>query len=84
MRLADDAAISLRSELALAKDAVMTRAFGEHHLTVMIRADQLSELEVATRRHTMLSESRDLPPCAKIWIGGGVLGTASPGILVIL
>ena len=49
MRSADDAAISLRSELVLAKDEVAAgrAAFGEHHLTVMIRANELSELEVA-------------------------------------
>ncbi|MDQ3144222.1 MAG: hypothetical protein M3Q57_05010 [Pseudomonadota bacterium] len=47
MRSADDAALSLRSELTLAKDEVAAgRAlFGEHHLTVMIRAANLAELD---------------------------------------
>ncbi|MEO7864266.1 MAG: VirB4 family type IV secretion/conjugal transfer ATPase, partial [Sphingomicrobium sp.] len=47
MRSADDAAVSLRSELALAKDSVSSgrTVFGEHHLTVMIRASNLDELD---------------------------------------
>ncbi len=47
MRSADDAAISLRSELTLAKDEVAAgRAlFGEHHLTVMLKAGSLAELD---------------------------------------
>nr|MBA3730272.1 VirB4 family type IV secretion/conjugal transfer ATPase [Sphingomonas sp.] len=47
MRSADDAAISLRSELTLAKDEVSAgrSLFGEHHLTVLIRAGSLAELE---------------------------------------
>ena len=49
MRSADDSAVSLRSELALAKDDVSAgRAlFGEHHLTVMVKAADLSELDIA-------------------------------------
>ncbi len=47
MRSADDAAVSLRSELTLAKDEVSAgrSLFGEHHLTVLIRAGSLAELE---------------------------------------
>ena len=39
MRAADDEALSLRDELALAKDEVAAAraAFGEHHLTVLVR-----------------------------------------------
>jgi type IV secretion system protein VirB4 len=49
MKSADDAAVSLRSELALAKDEVSAgRAlFGEHHLTVMIKAGSIADLESA-------------------------------------
>jgi type IV secretion system protein VirB4 len=49
MKSADDAAVSLRSELALAKDEVSAgRAlFGEHHLTVMIKAGSVADLEAA-------------------------------------
>jgi type IV secretion system protein VirB4 len=49
MRSADDAAVSLRSELTLAKDEVSAgRAlFGEHHLTVMLKAPSLVELDAA-------------------------------------
>lgn len=48
MRSADDAAHSLRSELTLAKDEVAAgrSLFGEHHLTVMLRADKLADLEM--------------------------------------
>ena len=47
MRSADDAAISLRSELALAKDDVAAgrAVFGEHHLTVLLKAATLAELD---------------------------------------
>lgn len=49
MRSADDAAVSLRSELALAKDEVSAgRAlFGEHHLTLLLKAASLAELDAA-------------------------------------
>lgn len=49
MKSADDAAVSLRSELALAKDEVSAgRAlFGEHHLTVMIKSGSVADLEAA-------------------------------------
>jgi type IV secretion system protein VirB4 len=48
MRSAEDAAVSLRSELALAKDEVAAgrSLFGEHHLTVLIKAASLAELDV--------------------------------------
>jgi type IV secretion system protein VirB4 len=47
MRSAGDQAVSLRSELALAKDEVAAgrSLFGEHHLTVMLRASSLAELD---------------------------------------
>ncbi|MDB5700329.1 MAG: VirB4 family type secretion/conjugal transfer ATPase [Sphingomonadales bacterium] len=50
MRSADDAAVSLRTELAAAQDDVAAgrSVFGEHHLTIMIRADTPSALDVAT------------------------------------
>lgn len=60
MRSADDAAVSLRSELVIAKDEVAAgrAAFGEHHLTVMIRGESLSELELAVgEAQAMLSET---------------------------
>ncbi len=49
MRSADDAAVSLRSELTLAKDEVAAgrSLFGEHHLTVLVKAANLAELDVA-------------------------------------
>ena len=49
MRSADDAAVSLRGELMLAKDdlAAGRAAFGEHHLTVMVRGADLAELDAA-------------------------------------
>ncbi len=47
MRSADDAAVSLRSELSLAKDEVSAgrAVFGEHHLTVLLKAATLAELD---------------------------------------
>ncbi|MEO7364974.1 MAG: VirB4 family type IV secretion/conjugal transfer ATPase [Sphingomicrobium sp.] len=49
MRSANDSAVSLRSELALAKDEVSAgRAlFGEHHLTVLLKAASLADLDVS-------------------------------------
>ncbi len=49
MRSADDAAVSLRSELASAKDDVAAgrAGFGEHHLTILVRADSLEALDEA-------------------------------------
>jgi type IV secretion system protein VirB4 len=47
MRASDDEALSLRDELALAKDDVASgRAmYGEHHMTVAVRGDQLPEVD---------------------------------------
>lgn len=47
MRSADDAAHSLRSELTFAKDEVSAgrTLFGEHHLTIMLKADTLADLD---------------------------------------
>ena len=49
MRSAGDDAVSLRSELTIAKDEVAAgrSTFGEHHLTVLLRADSPEELESA-------------------------------------
>jgi type IV secretion system protein VirB4 len=49
MRSSDDEALSLRGELSVAKDDVAAgRAiFGEHHLTVAVRADAMSEVDDA-------------------------------------
>jgi type IV secretion system protein VirB4 len=46
MRAADDEALSLRADLATAKDDVAAgrSAFGEHHLTVMVKAASLAAL----------------------------------------
>ena len=47
MRAADDEALSLRGELAVARDdlAAGRAAFGEHHLTVAVRAASLKEVD---------------------------------------
>ena len=49
MRAADDEAHSLRQDLSTAKDDVAAgrSAFGEHHLTVMVKAPSLGELNKA-------------------------------------
>jgi type IV secretion system protein VirB4 len=49
MRAADDEAISQRQDLTRAKDAVAggRAAFGEHHLTVMVKAESLRDLDIA-------------------------------------
>lgn len=49
MRAADDEALSLRQGLLAAKDEVAAgrAAFGEHHLTVMVRAPSLASLAEA-------------------------------------
>ena len=60
MRAADDAAVSLRGELAAAKDSVAAgrAAFGEHHLSIMVRADSLDALdEAAGEVQAALSEA---------------------------
>jgi type IV secretion system protein VirB4 len=47
MRAADDEALSLRGELGLARDdlAAGRAAFGEHHLTIALRADTQAALD---------------------------------------
>lgn len=47
LRAADDAAVSLRGELVAAKDSVAAgrAAFGEHHLSILVRADSLDALD---------------------------------------
>ena len=49
MRAADDEALSLRRDLSTAKDDVAAgrAAFGEHHLTVMVKAAGLEALNLA-------------------------------------
>ena len=49
MRAADDEALSLRRDLAQAKDDVAAgrAAFGEHHLTIMVRAPEFESLDNA-------------------------------------
>ena len=49
MRAADDEALSLRADLTTAKDDVAAgrSAFGEHHLTVMVKATSLDGLNEA-------------------------------------
>ncbi|KQN21201.1 type VI secretion protein [Sphingomonas sp. Leaf33] len=47
MRSAEDEAVSLRAELGTAKDEVSAgrAGFGEHHMTIAIRADTLAEVD---------------------------------------
>jgi type IV secretion system protein VirB4 len=49
MRAAEDDALSLRSQLAAAKDDVASgrSSFGEHHLTVQVRVPKLDDLDDA-------------------------------------
>ena len=49
MRAADDDAVSLRAELGAAKDNVAAgrAGFGEHHLSIMVRAETLAALDEA-------------------------------------
>ena len=49
MKAADDEALSLRQDLYTAKDEVAAgrAAFGEHHLSVMVKAASLGELDAA-------------------------------------
>ncbi len=49
LRAADDEALSLRNDLTAAKDDVAAgrSAFGEHHLTVMVRAESLEAVSLA-------------------------------------
>lgn len=50
LRSADEAAVTERSEMAAARDAVGAGqlGFGDHHLSVLVRAESLAELESAT------------------------------------
>lgn len=50
MRAADDDGLSLRADLTRAKDDVVSgrAAFGEHHLTVLVRDDTLNGLDRST------------------------------------
>jgi type IV secretion system protein VirB4 len=60
MRSAEDDALSLRSELALAKDEVAAgrTVFGEHHLTVMLRTEDREQLDAAAGEvQAVLAES---------------------------
>lgn len=47
MRSAEDEAVSLRTELGLAKDEVAAgrAGFGEHHMTIAVRGDTLAEVD---------------------------------------
>jgi type IV secretion system protein VirB4 len=49
LRAADDNAISLRGELAEARDAVGAgrSAYGEHHLSLLVKAESFEELDAA-------------------------------------
>ncbi|HEY5409502.1 MAG TPA: VirB4 family type IV secretion system protein [Caulobacteraceae bacterium] len=60
LRAARDEALSLRGELAAAKDEVGAgrAAYGEHHLTVLAKAQSLDELDVAVAEvHSALGET---------------------------
>lgn len=52
LRSADEAALTERSEMAAARDAVGAGqlGFGDHHLSVLVRADTLAVLESATAK----------------------------------
>lgn len=59
MRASDDEALSLRSELAEAKDAVAAgrSSFGEHHLTVMVRGETPAQVNAAAAEvHASLTD----------------------------
>ncbi|WP_353257453.1 VirB4 family type IV secretion/conjugal transfer ATPase [Hyphomonas sp.] len=59
MRAADDDARTLQADLVLAKDDLSAgrAAFGEHHITVLVRSDQLDSLhEAAGEVQAALSE----------------------------
>jgi type IV secretion system protein VirB4 len=60
MRASDDEALSLRGELAQAKDdfAAGRAAFGEHHLTVMVRGADQAEVDAGSAE--VLSALADL------------------------
>jgi type IV secretion system protein VirB4 len=54
MRSAEDEALSLRSDLTRAKDDVAAgrAGFGEHHMTIAVRADTLAELDLGVAEVT--------------------------------
>lgn len=59
LRAADDDAVSLRAQLAQAKDdlAAGRQAFGHHHLSLMVKADTLQDLDrVVADARAALSE----------------------------
>ena len=49
LQAADDSAFSLRDELAAARDSVGSgrTAYGEHHLSVLVKSDDLADLDLA-------------------------------------
>lgn len=60
LRAAKDEALSLRGELAAAKDDVGAgrAAYGEHHLSILTKAGSLDELELAVAEvHSALAET---------------------------
>jgi type IV secretion system protein VirB4 len=60
LRAAKDEALSLRGELAAAKDDVGAgrAAYGEHHLSILAKASTLDELDVAVAEvHSALAET---------------------------
>ena len=76
MRAADDEALSLRAELAQAKDEVAAgrAAFGEHHLTVMVRGDSqgavdsgVAEVQSALTDLGMVTVREDIGLEAAFW-----------------
>ncbi len=76
MRAADDEALSLRSELAQAKDEVAAgrSAFGEHHLTVMVRGESqaavdngVAEVQSALTDLGMVTVREDIGLEAAFW-----------------
>ncbi|WP_428156679.1 VirB4 family type IV secretion/conjugal transfer ATPase [Brevundimonas sp.] len=54
MRSAEDEALSLRGELAQAKDDVAAgrAGYGEHHMTIAVRADTLAEIDAGVAEVT--------------------------------
>lgn len=60
LRAADDAAVSARDELYGARDAMAAgrSAYGEHHLSILVKADTLEALDLATAEvQSALSET---------------------------
>jgi type IV secretion system protein VirB4 len=76
MRASDDEALSLRSELAQAKDEVAAgrAAYGEHHLTVMVRGESqaavdggVAEVQSALTDLGMVTVREDIGLEAAFW-----------------